>query len=72
VASSKALLNKRWFYLFIGEKKTNVGFFIASSREKILVGNNCFAFFYFFLRRLCIGVTLIDTFSVSLSTFATK
>jgi len=37
--------------------------FIASSREKKFCRKNCIALFYLFLRRLCIGVTLIDTFS---------
>jgi len=37
--------------------------FIASSREKIFVRKNCIALFDLFLRRLCIGVDLIDTFS---------
>ena len=39
------------------------GFFIASSREKILVRKNCIALFDLFLGRLCVGVALIDTFS---------
>ena len=37
--------------------------FIASSREKVFVRKNCIVLFDLFLRRLCIGVDLIDTFS---------